>query len=300
VTTNTTPAPGRIGAMYDRDWDPAGLPGYARAVEKLGLGELWVVEDLGWTGGVSAATAALAATTTLRVGIGICPAPLRNPALLAMELATMAELFPGRITLGVGHGVQEWMAQVGAATSHPLALLEETITAVRALLRGERVTLDGQTVRLDGVQLVHPPRQVPPVVTGVVRPRSLELSGRVADGAIIAEGHGPEDVRSALTLIPKGHADAGARQPHEVTVFSYLCVQSDPARLAAALGPATAGQAAWLGRHPEQLFHAAGSPFTAAARVRELWHAGASSVVLRPVGDEPLDQLAAAVGALEC
>jgi 5,10-methylenetetrahydromethanopterin reductase len=58
------------------------------------------------------------------------------------------------------------------------------------------------------------------VVAGVVRPRSLELSGRVADGTLIAEGHGPDDVRSARTLI---HQD-GAAADHTVTVLAFCCV----------------------------------------------------------------------------
>lgn len=85
----------RIGVMYDRDWAPEGLPGFARQAEALGVDDLWVVEDLGWNGGVSAAAVALGATERLRVGIGITPAPLRSPALLAMELATLARVFPG-------------------------------------------------------------------------------------------------------------------------------------------------------------------------------------------------------------
>lgn len=288
----------RIGAMHDRGWDPAGLPAFARAVEALGVDELWVVEDLGWSGGIAAATAALAATERLRVGIGICPAPLRNPALLAMELATVAGLFPGRLTAGIGHGVAAWMAQVGAAPAAPLALLEETVSAVRALLHGEEVRLKGRAVTLDGVRLVHPPREVPPVVTGVVRPRSLELSGRVADGTIVAEGHGPADVRDALAHVARGRAAAGAQGPFDVTVFTYLCVERDPARLASLLGPATAGQAEWLGRAPDELYHAAGPEEEVAARVRELWEAGAASAVLRPVGAEPLEQLAKVVKEL--
>jgi alkanesulfonate monooxygenase SsuD/methylene tetrahydromethanopterin reductase-like flavin-dependent oxidoreductase (luciferase family) len=139
--------------------------------------DLWVVEDLGWNGGISAASLALGATQRLRVGIGIMPAPLRSPALLAMELATLARVFLGRLVAGIGHGVPEWMASVGVAARSPLALLEETISSVRALLRGERVELEGREVRLADIQLVHPPVEPPPVVAGVVRPRSLELSG---------------------------------------------------------------------------------------------------------------------------
>ncbi|MEU6222928.1 LLM class flavin-dependent oxidoreductase [Streptomyces sp. NPDC047042] len=284
----------RIGVMYDRDWAPEGLPGFARQAEALGVDDLWVVEDLGWNGGVSAAAVALGATERLRVGIGITPAPLRSPALLAMELATLARVFPGRLVAGIGHGVRDWMVSVGVAPRSPLALLEETITSVRALLRGERVELEGREVRLDGVQLVHPPTEVPPVVAGVVRARSLELSGRVADGTLIAEGHGPRDLENTRVLTAKG----GAGPDHILTVFAFACVGDDPGEVARTLHPHTEGHGEWLGRPQEDVFTVSGSAPEAAANIGALSAAGADTVVLRIVGAEPLRQLEAVLGAL--
>ncbi|MFM9700731.1 LLM class flavin-dependent oxidoreductase [Streptomyces europaeiscabiei] len=282
----------RIGVMHDRDWAPEGLPEFARRAESLGVDDLWVVEDLGWNGGVTAAAVALGATQRLRVGIGIAPAPLRSPALLAMELATLARVFPGRLVAGIGHGVREWMAQVGVAPRSPLALLEETITSVRALLHGERVELAGREVRLDGVKLVHPPTEVPPVVAGVVRPRSLELSGRVADGTLIAEGHGPRDLEHIRELTAKGAPGA-----HTLTVFAFACVGDDPDEVARTLHPHTEGHGAWLGRPQEEVFTVSGDAPRAAAAIRELAAAGADTVVLRFVGENPLGQLEAVLGA---
>ncbi|MFF7389293.1 LLM class flavin-dependent oxidoreductase [Streptomyces scabiei] len=283
----------RIGVMYDRDWAPEGLPEFARRAESLGVDDLWVVEDLGWNGGVTAAAVALGATQRLRVGIGITPAPLRSPALLAMELATLARVFPGRLVAGIGHGVREWMAQVGVAPRSPLALLEETITSVRALLRGERVALAGREVQLDGVELVHAPTEVPPVVAGVVRPRSLELSGRVADGTLIAEGHGPRDLEHTRELVAKG----GATADHTLTVFAFACVGDDPGEVARTLHPHTEGHGAWLGRPQEEVFTVSGDAAGASGAVRALADAGADTVVLRFVGDDPLRQLEAVLEA---
>jgi alkanesulfonate monooxygenase SsuD/methylene tetrahydromethanopterin reductase-like flavin-dependent oxidoreductase (luciferase family) len=283
----------RVGVMYDRDWDPAGLAGFARQAEETGLDDLWVVEDLGWNGGVSAAAIALGATARLRVGIGIAPAPLRSPALLAMELATLERAFPGRLVAGIGHGASNWMAQVGAAPRSPLAMLDETVTSVRALLRGEKVELDGREVRLDGVRLVHPPQEVPPLVAGVVQPRSLELAGRVADGTLLAEGHGPDDVRTALELARKG----GAGDGFGVIAYAAGAIDDDPARAAAALRTFLEGHAAWLGRTPEELFSVSGTAAQAAGRVDELAAAGAETVVLRVFGPDPLRQLAALLAA---
>lgn len=285
----------RIGVMYDRDWAPEGLPGFARRAEALGVDDLWVVEDLGWNGGVSAAAVALGATERLTVGIGIAPAPLRSPALLAMELATLARVFPGRLVAGIGHGVREWMESAGVAPRSPLALLEETITSVRALLRGERVELDGREVRLDGVRLVHPPTRVPPVVAGVVRPRSLELAGRVADGTLIAEGHGPSDLEKTRALTAKG----GAGPEHTLTVLSFACVGDDPDEVARTLHPHTEGHGAWLGRPQDEVFTVSGTAARAADDVRALRDSGADTVVLRIVGPEPLDQLEALLARLK-
>ncbi len=281
----------RIGVMFDRAGRPEDLTSYAAAVEAAGADDLWVVEDLSWAGGISSAALALAATERLRVGIGIMPAPLRNPALLAMEVATLARVFPCRVVAGVGHGVGAWMEGVGAGSPTKLALLGETITALRTLLAGETLRLAGRTVRVDDLRLVHPPSEPPPVVAGVVRPRSLALSGEVADGTVLAEGNGPAGVATALTHI------APAR-PHEVIVFTHLCVSDDPARLAATAGPVMEEAAGFLGIPPGDAFLASGDAETAADRVRALWRAGATTVVLRPVGEDPLDQVRAVLGAL--
>ncbi|MEW1718688.1 LLM class flavin-dependent oxidoreductase [Streptomyces sp. NPDC093109] len=286
--------------MFDRDRRPEELASFAAELENPATGpqvdDLWVVEDLAWAGGVSSATLALAATERLRVGIGISPAPFRNPALLAMEFATLARVFPGRFVAGIGHGSTDWMVQVGAASPTKLALLEETIAAVRGLLSGATTSVDGRTVHIDGVTLVHPPAVAPPVVAGVVRPRSLELSGRVADGTVMAEGQGPRAVEAALNTIAKGRAavspdDPAAPTAHELIVFTHLYVDDDPARVATATAPVVAEYTQWLGIPQEDVFVAAGPAATAAERIRSLWEAGADTVVLRPIGDDPLGQV---------
>ena len=287
----------RIGFMFDRDRPPAELTGYAALLESLGADDLWVVEDLGWAGSIASAAFALAATERLRVGIGIAPVALRNPALLAMELAMLERSAPGRLAAGVGHGVPEWMARVGAATPRRLALLEETIVAVRGLLAGSEVTMHGRAVTVDGVKLVHPPAAVPPIVTGVVQPKSLELSGRVADGTIIAEGHGPTSIIAAGGHIARGAA-AGDRPAHELIVFAFLRVDDDPSHAAAAIRPAVEGQAAWLGVPPSEVYVLSGPASSLPARLSELEAAGASTVVLRPLGPDPDGQTRAAMAAL--
>ena len=79
-----------------------------------------MVEDLPFRGGIAQAGVVLASTERIRVGVGILPAAVRNPVFAAMEASTLAELYPGRLVLGVGHGMPGWIRQVGAWPSSPL------------------------------------------------------------------------------------------------------------------------------------------------------------------------------------
>ncbi|MEU8820336.1 LLM class flavin-dependent oxidoreductase [Actinoplanes sp. NPDC048796] len=274
----------RIGFMFDRDRQPEELTGFATDLERLGADDLWVIEDLGWTGSISSAALALAATSRLRVGIGIAPVALRNPALLAMEVGNLARVHEGRLVAGVGHGVPDWMRKVGADRTRKLALLEETIVGTRGLLAGETVTLHGQEVTLDGISLVHPPRVVPPIVTGVVKPKSLELSGRVADGTILAEGAGPAEIAAALQHIGRGR-ESGDRPAHELIVFTYL--RTDDFGVTREM---VEGQAAWLGVDPSEIFSLIGPAGEIPGKIEALRAAGADTIVLRPLGPDPLAQ----------
>lgn len=284
--------------MFDRSLPPESLVTFAREVEAAGAHDLWVVEDLRWAGSIASAATVLAATERLRVGIGIAPAPLRNPALLAMEFGTLARLSPGRLAAGIGHGAPEWMVQVGASVPRKLALLEETIAAVQAILRGEEVSVDGRAIHLEKIRLVHPPRQVPPVIAGVIGPRSLELAGRVADGTLVVEGRGPNDLPGIRALIDKGRADAATTRPHELVIFTHLCINADQSEVQAALAPVLAEYSQMLGVPEQEVFTVSGDAAQVAQRVRQLWDAGVDSVILRPVGDGPTRQFAEAVAAV--
>jgi len=176
-----TPVPA-LSICFVPTMAPETLVHLARTVEAAGLDELWVWEDCFKQSGIASAAVALASTGRIRVGIGLMPTPLRNVALTAMEVATLARQFPGRLLPGIGHGVQEWMAQVGVRPRSPLTLLEEYATALRSLLAGERVTADGTYVHLDGVQLDWPPTTPPPLFVGGTGPRSIDLAARVGDG----------------------------------------------------------------------------------------------------------------------
>jgi alkanesulfonate monooxygenase SsuD/methylene tetrahydromethanopterin reductase-like flavin-dependent oxidoreductase (luciferase family) len=155
-----------LAAIFPPSQPPERLGAVAAATESAGLEQLWVWEDCFAESGIATAAAFLAATRRVTIGIGLLPVPLRNVALTAMEIATLSRLFPGRLTAGVGHGVLDWMGQVGARAESPMTLLREYTAALYALLRGETVTTHGRYVRLDDVTLAWPPAVVPPLLVG--------------------------------------------------------------------------------------------------------------------------------------
>ena len=215
-----------IGVMFQRDVAPEALSARASLIESLGFDDMWVVEDLFFSGGIAQAGAALAATGTLKIGIGILPAMARNPVYAAMELATLARLHPDRVLAGIGHGMQDWMASVGALPRSPLKALEETMLVIGRLLDGEAVTLDGDYVTVSGARLEHPPEIAPPLLAGVRGPNSLRLAGRVADGAVLAEPTSVAYSIWARERLGSGAAAGGKPRPTLVS-YTWLSVDQD-------------------------------------------------------------------------
>ncbi|WP_121748973.1 LLM class flavin-dependent oxidoreductase [Streptomyces sp. E2N166] len=269
-----------LGAVFRPQLAPERLRAVARVADEAGLEELWLWEDCFREGGISAAAAALAWTERVRVGVGLLPVPLRNVAVTAMEAATLHRMFPGRAILGVGHGVQDWMGQVGARVESPVTLLREHLLALRALLGGERLTTEGRYVRLDDVALDWPPGEGVEVLAGATGPRSLRLAGEAADGTVLTAATPPDGVRRARRLIDEGRAAAGRAEAHKVVV--YLLAATGPGageRLRAELVAEGVGSVPELG--------VAGDAGTVARAVEKLAEAGADTVILQPTGDEP-------------
>ncbi|AQT79957.1 hypothetical protein B1R94_12750 [Mycolicibacterium litorale] len=287
----------RIGARFEPGWPAEDLPEFARWIEELGYDELWFSEDLPWAGGMVMAATALACTQQLGVGVGLVPAATRNVSTLAMEVAALARLAPGRLSIAIGHGVSAWMEQIGARSATPHAVLEETTIALRRLLRGDTVSVQGRHVRLDNVRLGFPPAVVPPILIGTTGPKGLQLAGRYGDGVVLPEVCTPEAVRWARTTMNSDGA---------TVVFAMLNVADDSAT---ALGQTrtTILPIVELGIYPRmteiaglgvdgraeltdavlQAMAATGTPTDCAHAVEHWTHAGADCVVLVAGGPDP-------------
>ena len=283
--------------MAAPQWPVTELPATARAVEAAGFDELWFAEDCFLHGGLTAAATALAVTERLTVGVGLLPAAVRNPAIAAMEIATLGALHPGRVEVAFGHGVEAWMRQIGARPPDRLVALEEVVVATRALLRGETVSTDGAFVRLDDVRLESAPDAPPPVLVGTTGERGIAIAGRSADGLVVPEGASETALEWA-----KGRLGDGA-----LVAYSWLRIDDDAALAREALWPvvrawrdgglypglyARAGELDGPGSEALGRLAVVGSAGGGAAAVRRRAEAGAAAVVLMPVGPDPAAQVA--------
>ena len=305
-----------IGVVCPPDLDAGLFVDYARKAERLGFDELWIVEDCFLNGGIAQAAIALSSTSTIRVGLGILPAAARNVAFAAMDIGTLCRMYPGRVTVGIGHGQPGWMRQVGAWPRSPLTFLSEYMTSLRRLLTGENVTVAGEYVSLSGVQLGLPLTSQPRFLAGVRGPRSVALAGSVADGLLLAEPVTPEYLLSVK-------AQLGASTPSfEIAGYNVAAVDSDPelARNRARAGLGWIGDPEWA-PHIDPLPFAAefkelratsgsredfasrlpaewvdqlaivGTAEMARSRIDTLADAGLSAVILVPAGLPPIEAL---------
>lgn len=310
-----------IGVVMGSAIAPEQLVSGARTAESVGFDEIWLAEDYFFTGGISGATMVLDATQDIKVATGIVSAVARHPAVLAMEISTISRVHAGRFTAGIGLGVPAWIRQMGLYPRSPLDTMRECVGSVKALLRGEELSFDGETFSFDKVKLTYPEGATTPIHMGVSGPRMLQLSGEIADGSVLSVAASHDYVRWAREQIDTGRRLAGRDDPHRMTVFALYSVDDDPnVAKTAVRGPlgfykstgtnaltdvygnsdqvksllAEHGAMALADHMPDQWIEdltIAGTPAECAAKIRSLGAAGADSVALFPLPTERVDAL---------
>lgn len=176
-------------------------PDHVVAAEALGYRRAWLYDSPALYTDVWA-TMALAAVRTSRIGLasGVLIPSLRHPMATAAAVATLEELAPGRVTMGVGSGFTGRFAL--GQRPNTWASVAEYVRTVQALLRGDEVVWEGATIAM-----LHPegfgarrPLAVPTVI-GVGGPKGEEVAREVADGVIVtAPSHPGWDWCARLTF----------------------------------------------------------------------------------------------------
>jgi probable F420-dependent oxidoreductase, MSMEG_2516 family len=158
----------------------------ARRIESMGFSTLFLRDHFDTQlGPIAAMTAAACATETLRVGCLVFDNDYRHPLVLAKELATIDHLSNGRVEVGLGAG---WMApdyeQSGMTFDAPgvrVSRMEEAVTIIKGLLRGDAVSFTGEHYTITGHTAYPVPTHTPPIMIAGGGPRMLRIAAREAD-----------------------------------------------------------------------------------------------------------------------
>src|SRR5580698_5222862 len=148
-----------------------------------------------------AVTAALAATSRLRVGSGVCLVIERDPIITAKEVASVDFISGGRFEFGVGAGWnREEMANHGTDPRVRMAVMRERIEAMKAIWTSDEASYAGEYVSFDGIWSWPKPAQRPhpPVLVGGDGPGVLDRVLAYGDGGLTNSADGIVDRAAQL------------------------------------------------------------------------------------------------------
>ena len=269
---------------------------YVAEAERLGVDDVWSAEA--WGHDAVTPLAFLAARTTrLRLGTGIMQAGTRTPALVAMTAMSLSAMSNHRFVLGLGvSGPQVIEGWHGIRFDRPVQRMREIIEIVRMAVRGERVVYQGKIYQLplpggEGKALRSGASPVPPIpiYLATLSPKSLELTGEIADGWL-GTSFMPEHARVFLDSLAAGAARAGRKLTDlDLQAGGVAALSDDVERLVAERKPGLAFTLGAMGsaRHNfyNDAFRRAGYE-DVAAEVQRLWLAGKREEAAARVPDE--------------
>ena len=229
----------------------------SEAAEKAGIDSIWVSEHLvvpdpkrppsnmdpkdPILDPVTSLAFLAARTESVRLGTGIIVLPLRNPLILAKELATVDVLSGGRLVFGIGVGyVEREFDALDAPFGDRGVRTEEYLAAIRAIWTQPRPAFDGRSVSFSGVQAFPHPvqRPHPPIVMGGYAAPVMRRTIREADGwygwgmDLDATGRRLAELRETASRVPRGEGLG----PLEITITPPSDVDVETAARYAALG----------------------------------------------------------------
>lgn len=201
-------------ALYLQDKHPIrdGME-YARYAEEKGFEAVWQAESRLVRDAIVPMAAFAAVTERIQIGSGVINNWTRNIGLLAATFLTLDDLAPDRIICGLGAWWDPLARNVGIDRRKPLTAMRETVTVLRQLLQMQRVTFQGEFIQVEGIELdvVHgrrEPRHVP-IMIGATGDKMMELTGEIADGAVLNYCVPPAYNDRALELLEIGARKAG-------------------------------------------------------------------------------------------
>lgn len=216
----------------------AGVGRLARMADEGRADSLWVADhflyrddkvETGIHESFTLLTAAAAVTSRVEIGPLVAATSFRSPGMLAKVAAALDFVSAGRLVLGLGCGWHEPEYRAfGYPFDHRVGRFEEIVSAVRALLHGERVSVAGRWIELDDAVILPPPKRRIPIVIASEGPRMLAITARLADGWQCGwSGLPDDDYRREVGALRAACEAEGRTEPIEI--LKGVDVTADPA-----------------------------------------------------------------------
>ncbi len=194
------------------------MVGRFSSAERAGYSSAWSSQLFG-PDPLLLSCAALTTTERIEIGTAVVTMRTRHPIVLAQEALTLAAASGGRFTLGLGLGHPPVLARTfGLPSDRPLQHLTEYLEIILALMRGERVQVAGAEYTVDAA-LEITGAAPPSLLLAALRPKVLEIAGRLSDGTITWMGGLNYLATIAVPLISAAALSAGRRPPRIVAGF---------------------------------------------------------------------------------
>jgi alkanesulfonate monooxygenase SsuD/methylene tetrahydromethanopterin reductase-like flavin-dependent oxidoreductase (luciferase family) len=193
--------------------------------------------------GLIGATHELATEPSLRAFVAVYQLPLRHPVLVARQLSSVSERYPGRLTFGVGVGGEDpHEFQICGIDPHTRGRrMDEALIVLRALLEGSPVTHHGEFFDLDDAMILPEPQPPVPIIVGGRSDVALRRAGRLGDGWI-GIWNSARRFEEATAIIDAAAAAAGRRNVEWQHAMQVWCgIGDDPAAGREALAPTMEG-----------------------------------------------------------
>lgn len=177
---------------------------YTIQAEKLGFDFAWITDHFN-NRNVYVTLGYLAAyTNRIKLGLGVTNPYLVHPAVGAQSIATLNEMAPGRVVLGMGAGDKTTLDMVGVEQRSPLNAVRDATSVIRKFIARDTSGYDGRIfVKNEGSRLNFKVPENVPIYIGAQGPNMLSLAGRIGDGVLINASH-PKDLQEALVHIEEG------------------------------------------------------------------------------------------------
>ena len=199
----------------------------AKQAEALGFHSFWLAEGYHSRSAIVRAAMIAAATSRIKIGLGIVSPHTKHPALMAMEAASLDEIARDRVILGIGR-VLNALRKHAISADGTIPLVKESIEIIKGLLGGEEFQYNGSRFKIvsPGSRLDVERCGELPVYIGATGTAALRLAGQYSDGILFNYPCTPDFVRYAMPFIEEGLQRA-ARTLDSFGVAAYLLVSVD-------------------------------------------------------------------------